>query len=117
MDGTHEFVITFPVYVLLLKDGSGAIMHRNMKNGAIYLVVFTDADAAQSFLERSEIKECLVQKLPTRKELAEFLRQPPSRTGGPTPFNGVLFDPLQSKESGRIPKAAVYSVEQLLKQL
>jgi len=86
-----SFLLTFPMYALLLKDGTGTIFFRHGEN--ILLPLFTDKDAVQTFLERSEIQECLVQELQTAANLGAFLRNPPSRSGNNDVCH-VIFDPL-----------------------
>jgi hypothetical protein len=89
-----EFVITFPVYALLLNDGSGVVALRHGTD--IWLPLFTDNDAVQTYLERSEIGECLVRQLSTSAELADFLENPPSRVPGKPPGDceTVVIDPI-----------------------
>ena len=69
-----QFVMKFPVYSLLLKDASGVILLRHGQE--LWLPLFTDKDAAQTYLERSEINECSVIELPKPGDLAAFLRDP-----------------------------------------
>lgn len=87
----EQFVLTFPVYVLLLKDGTGTILLRYGTD--IWLPLFTDRDAVQTYLERSEIEECFVQELQTPPDLAAFLRNPPGRSGT-SEVSWVVIDPI-----------------------
>lgn len=86
-----EFAMKFPVYSLLLKDGSGVIMLRHGSD--LWLPVFTDKDSVQTYLERSEINECCVIELATPSKLAEFLEKPPSRAEN-AGCDTVVVDPL-----------------------
>lgn len=89
------FVFTFPVYAFLLKDGSGAIAVRHGTD--IWLPLFTDSDAARTYLERSDIQECLVQELRTPAEFADYLENQPSRVPGKSSIETGIIDPLDSQ--------------------
>ncbi len=89
MDG--EFVLKFPVYGLLLKDASGVIM---LKHGSdLWLPLFTDRDSVETYLARSEIKECCVIELATATKLVAFSENPPSRAGKAN-CDTVIMDPI-----------------------
>jgi len=102
-----RFILTFPMYALLFKDGTGTILLRDGQN--MFIPLFTDSDSAQTYLERSEIKECLVQVLADAKALAAFLKNPPSRTGKNS-VERVLIDPLHP-EPHRI---TMFPIKQIL---
>jgi hypothetical protein len=89
----EQFVLTFPMYALLLKDGTGTILLRHGTD--IWLPLFTDRDAVQTYLERSEIKECLVLELRTTADLRAFLHNPPSRSGT-NAVGWVIIDPIDT---------------------
>jgi hypothetical protein len=87
----EQFVLKLPVYALLLKDGTGTVFLRHGTN--VWLPLFSDRDAVQTYLERSEIEECLVQELRSPADLAVFLRNPPSRSGT-NKIGTVIIDPI-----------------------
>jgi hypothetical protein len=92
----EQFILTFPVYALLLKDGTGTILLRHGTDD-IWLPLFTDRDAVQTYLERSEIKECLVRELRTTADLGDFLRNPPSRSRTNN-VGWVIIDPIDNSQ-------------------
>lgn len=87
----EQFLLTFPVYALLFKDGTGTILLRH--GTEIWLPLFTDHDAVQTYLERSQIDECLVREIRTTAELGVFLRNPPCRSGT-YKVGWVIIDPI-----------------------
>jgi hypothetical protein len=106
----ERFVLTFPMYTLLFKDGTGTILLRHGSD--IWLPLFTDSDAVQTYLERSEIKECIVQELPTPASLGMFLRNPPSRSGR-SDVGWVVIDPVDPSPR----TVTLFTVQQLLASL
>ena len=105
-----QFVLTFPMYALLLKDGTGTIL---LRTGAdIWLPLFTDSDAVQTYLERSEIKECIIQELSTPASLGAFLRDRPSRAGR-NDVGWVVIDPIDPSPR----TVTLFTVQQLLDSL
>jgi len=105
-----QFILTFPMFALLLKDGTGTIMLRHGPD--IWLPLFTDRDSALTYLERSEIRECLVQELPNPADLSAFLRNPPSRAGN-NKVEYVVMDPIGPE----LKTVTVFKVDQLLASL
>jgi hypothetical protein len=87
----EQFILTFPMYSLLLKDGTGIMYLRHDKE--IWLPLFTDQAAVETYLERSDIKESIVQELPSPASLGAFLRNPPSRSGR-NDVTWVVIDPV-----------------------
>ena len=88
---TDDFAMKFPVHSLLLKDGSGVILLRH--GPALWLPIFTDADALETYVERAEIRAYRRVDLATPENLARFLEDPPSRIK-PAQFDAVIVDPI-----------------------
>ena len=106
----EQFVLTFPTYALLLKDGTGTVFLQNGED--IWLPLFTDDDAVRTYLERSEIKECIVLELSTPTLLGSFLRNPPSRSGL-SDVRWVIIDPVESGQRN----VTLFTLQQLLASL
>jgi len=106
----EQFVLTFPIYALLFKDGTGTVFLRH--NTDIWLPLFTDSGAVQTYLERSEINECIVQELSTTASLGAFLRNPPSRSGR-NDVGLVVIDPIDPGPR----TATLFTMQQLLVSL
>ena len=106
-DQKDEFVITFPVFIPLLKDGSGVVMLQNHDTGMISLPVFTDEDAVTTYLSRKEgMADCQILVAKCAKDFAHLLRNPRSRSKD-TKIDWVIFDILV--------KGRTFTVEELLK--
>lgn len=103
----EPFILTFPVYALLLKDGTGTIFLRHGTD--LWLPLFTDSDAVKTYLERSDIKECIIQELSTPASLGSFLRNPPSRSGRNS-IGKVIIDPIDPGPR----TVTLFTVQQLL---
>ena len=88
---TESFLFTYPVYAFLLKDGTSAIYHRH--GNEICLPLFTDQDAARTYLQRSEINECQMRQLRNPAELKAFIRNPPRGSGDPE-VKTIAMDPI-----------------------
>jgi hypothetical protein len=106
----EQFILTFPMYTLLLKDGTGTILLRHGQD--IWLPLFTDSDAIRTYLERSKIKESVIQELATPASLGAFLRNPPSRSGRKDVV-WVVIDPLDPGPR----TVTLFTVQQLLASL
>jgi hypothetical protein len=92
------FLMTFPVYSLLLKDGSGVVMLQGGPNR--WLPLFTDRDSLHTYLERSGIGEVAVVDILTAKELIAFLENRPSRSGKPD-CRTAIIDPITNQPGTR----------------
>ncbi len=107
------FALKFPVFALLFKDSSGVVKLRHGED--IFLPIFSDDDSVQTYLERSEVKECVVQKINTAAALADFLETPPTR--GPNPKDSycdrVIIDPLDPGPR----QYTIFDTEQLIRSL
>jgi hypothetical protein len=106
----EAFIMTFPAYSLLLKDGSGAILLQN--RAEIWLPIFTDRDSVQTYVERSEIKDCLVVEIPDAVAFKRFLLNPPSRAGKTMP-KAIIIDPIDPRPRS----VTLFDVQHLLSQL
>jgi hypothetical protein len=105
-----EFLLMFPVFALLFKDGTGIIL---LDDGVEkFLPLFTDSDGVQTYLERSGIEECAVMSISSPAALSAFLQNPPSR-GGKLDVERVMIDPIDSSPR----TVTVFPIRQILASL
>ena len=90
-----DFVFTYPVCSLLLKDASGLMMYQ--RGPDLYFTLFNGDEFLESFLKaQNQFDECCVKKLNTPEELLYFMEHLPSRIG-PHHVEKVLIDPLDDR--------------------
>ncbi len=91
MDKPYQ--LTFPMYALLFKDGTGTILFR--RGPDILLPLFTEDTNVQTYAAKSQLGECVAAVLPTPDDVITFLRNPPSR--GHHPVTTITLDPLDNQ--------------------
>jgi hypothetical protein len=77
-------------YVLLLPSKSGAVFLQ--RGRAVVLPLFTTWDLAAAFLVAARMTRCWIKELTTEEAVADFLLNPPGRTGTATAHQ-VAVDP------------------------
>ena len=92
MDNEDEmYDITYPAYVVTLKDASGLMLAGS--GGKVFLPIFTDRDSAVTFGERVGMSPHPILEIPNVECLAILLENPPSRSK-PFRADGIIFDPF-----------------------
>ena len=89
------FELTFPMYALLHKDGTGTIMLKHDQD--IWLPLFTEDTNVLTYAERSGLGECLACELATPTAVDQFVRQPPSRNSNPNEVTTIIIDPIDNQ--------------------
>jgi hypothetical protein len=93
-DGPHTPDRSTPLaFVLLLPSKSGAVFLQ--RGRSVVLPVFTGWDQAAAFLVAARMTRCWIKELPSEEAVAEFLGNPPGRTGAATDLQ-VAVDPADS---------------------
>ena len=86
-----DFLLTYPLYALALKDGTGTI---SLEAGARrFLPLFTDVDAVESYLDEAAIEDCDIEVLETAPLLRDFLANLATPADG-IGIEWVVLDPL-----------------------
>ena len=109
----EPFLITFPAYVVTLKDASGLMLAAG--GGKLFLPIFTDRDSARAFGERTGMSPHPVLEIPNAECLAILLSNPPSRS--PTfGAEGIIFDPFP-RSPGEPVNVTVYRPDYVIDML
>jgi len=98
--------LTFPAYILLLKDSSG-IMYMGTAEDR-WLPLFTSFAKFESFLAKLGISDCCVAELGNAQELVSFLENHPTRTG--KRFDGKVVIDLSCKRPTQVKLISVQSL-------
>jgi hypothetical protein len=98
----------FELPLWLLTDGDGSVWgHYDLDRTEAYLLLFTDRDAAKTFLERCpDCRPARIRKLSTRRQAITAIRDSDPR------IVGVVFDRLPT-----VPVSLTHSRRLMLKKL
>jgi hypothetical protein len=91
----EPFVLTFPMYSLLLKDGTGTVFLRSGHH--TFLPLFTDSDNVLSYGVRTGHPDCIVHELPDAESVNRFVVNPPSRSPTPCEVTHIVIDPYDNQ--------------------
>jgi hypothetical protein len=108
----ESFVFTFPVYSMLVPDGSGVLYLGSGQLGLSFLPLFTDLDGVRTYLERSPTFEAMIIELKTKQDLLQFLKSPPTRLEK-SKAEIIIIDPIQAE----IARLNLWRIEHIITSL
>jgi hypothetical protein len=89
------YQLTFPMFGLLLKDGTGTILLRRGQD--LIIPLFTEDTNVLTYASKGQLGECIACELPAPDDVAAFIRNPPRRTAGALPVNAIILDPVDNE--------------------
>ena len=91
---TVPYVLTFPMYALLLKDGSGTIFLRHGTD--LLLPLFTEDTNVLAYAAKTQLGDCIAAEMASAADVAAFVQNPPSR-GGKGQVSIIVLDPIDNQ--------------------
>lgn len=107
----QKWILSLPLYTLWFKDCTGTVLYRASETESL-LMLFTDKDAVDVFVEKANIRECNIVSLASREELEDFLQNYPTRSGARN-HEYVVIDPIDLQPR----TLTLFSIAQLLQSI